>query len=133
MIDAGVRRFVRERAGERCEYCRLHQSNSEILHHIEHIVARKHGGTDDVDNLALACHRCNLHKGPNLSGIDPLSGGIENLFHPRRDRWQEHFAFKGARVEGLTAIGRATVEALSLNDPRRLELRQELLGFGALN
>jgi hypothetical protein len=133
MIDAGFRRFVRERAGERCEYCRLHQSKSEILHHIEHIVARKHGGNDDVGNLALACHRCNLRKGPNLSGIDPFTGQIENLFHPRRDRWREHFTFKGTHIEGLTAIGRATVEALALNDPRRLELRQSLLEFGELS
>jgi hypothetical protein len=132
MIDAGVRRFVRERAGERCEYCRLHQSNSEIRYHIEHIIARKHGGGDDLDNLALACHRCNLHKGPNLSGIDPVTGQVENLFHPRGDRWQEHFTFKGAHTEGLTAVGRATVESLVLNDPRRLELRQQLLGFGEL-
>ena len=70
-MDAGTRRFVRERAGERCEYCRLHQRNSELLHYIEHVIARQHGGSDDVDNLALACHRCNLHKGPNLTGVDP--------------------------------------------------------------
>ena len=82
MIDATTRRFVRERAGERCEYCRLHQDHSELLHHIEHVVAQQHGGTDHVDNLALACHRCNLHKGPNLSGVDPLTGLVENLFHP---------------------------------------------------
>jgi hypothetical protein len=109
-MDAGTRRFIRERAGERCEYCRLHQRNSELLHHIEHVAARQHGGSDDVDNLALARHRCNLHKGPNPSGVDPVTGAVENLFHPRRDHWPEHF-----------------VEALALNDARRLELRQELL------
>ena len=133
MIAAETRQFVRERAGERCEYCRLHQTNSEILHHIEHVVARQHGGTDHVDNLALACHRCNLHKGPNLSGIDPLTGRVETLFHPRRDRWAEHFAFRGVQIEGLTPRGRATVEVLALNDARRLELRRELLEFGGLN
>ena len=132
MIDAGTRRFVRDRAGERYEYCRLHQNDSELLHHIEHIIARQHGGTDHPDNLALACHRCNLHKGPNLSGVDPLTGHIENLFHPRRDRWHEHFAFREAYIEGLTPFGRATVEVLMLNDARRIELRQELLAFGEL-
>jgi HNH endonuclease len=131
-MDAGTRRFVRERAGERCEYCRLHQNNSELLHHIEHVIARQHGGSDDIDNLALACHRCNLHKGPNLSGIDPLAGRVQNLFHPRRDQWPEHFALHGAHIEGLTPTGRATVEVLVLNDARRLELRQELLGLGEL-
>ena len=62
-MDASTRGLVQRRAGERCEYCRLHQEHSELIHHVEHIVARQHGGSDDPDNLALACHRCNLHKG----------------------------------------------------------------------
>jgi hypothetical protein len=131
-MDAGTRRFVRERAGERCEYCQLHQRHSELLHHIEHVVAKQHGGSDGPDNLALACHRCNLHKGPNLTGIDPLSGDVISLFHPRRDRWVDHFAFKGVRIEGLSATGRATIQVLALNDARRIELRQELLALGEL-
>jgi hypothetical protein len=132
-MDAGTRRFVRERAGERCEYCRLHQRNSELLHHIEHVISRQHGGSDDVDNLALACHRCNLHKGPNLTGIDPLTSTVQILFHPRHDLWSEHFAFRGASFEGLTPTGRVTIAVLALNDPRRIELRQELLALGELN
>ena len=131
-MDAGTRRFVRERAGERCEYCRLHQRYSEFLHHTEHVIARQHGGSDDVDNLALACHRCNLHKGPNLSGVDPVTGVVEILFHPRRDQWPEHFVFREAYLEGLTPTGRVTVEVLALNDARRIELRQELLTLGEL-
>jgi len=82
---------------------------------------------DDVDNLALACHRCNLRKGPNLTGIDPVSGEMVPLFHPRRDQWTEHFLFRGVRIEGLTPVGRATVHVLGMNDTRRLELRSELL------
>ena len=131
-MDAGTRQFVRDRAGGRCEYCGLHQTSSELSHHIEHIVARQHGGLDDADNLALACHRCNLHKGPNLTGIDPLTRGVEILFHPRRDQWADHFVYRGAYLEGLTPSGRATVEVLALNDARRLELRQELLKFSEL-
>ncbi len=73
-MDSQTRRFVRQRAAERCEYCQLHQRNSELPHHVEHIIARQHGGSDEIDNLALACHRCNLRKGPNLSGIDPGTG-----------------------------------------------------------
>jgi hypothetical protein len=96
------------------------------------VVAQQHGGSDAVDNLALACHRCNLHKGPNLSGVDPLTKGVEILFHPRRNQWPEHFAFRGAYLEGLTPSGRATVEVLALNDARRLELRYELLLLGEL-
>ena len=93
-------------------------------HRIEHIVARQHSGSDDIENLAFACHRCNLHKGPNLSGIDPMTGEVEVLFHPRRDRWADHFMCRGEYVQGLTASGRTTVAVLSLNDARRLGLRK---------
>ena len=87
----------------------------------------RRGGSDDLGNLALACHRCNLCKGPNLTAFDRQSGRIVPLFHPRRDRWTEHFAWRGPRIEGLTAIGRATVLVLGMNDARRLDLRAELL------
>ena len=99
---------------------------------MEHVVARQHGGADDIANLALACHRCNLSKGPNLSGIDPHSGQIVALFHPRRDDWSEHFRFHEARIEGITACGRATVEVLAMNDARRMELRTAILAPGGI-
>jgi hypothetical protein len=83
-------------------------------------------------NLALACRRCNLRKGPNLAGIDLVSGKTVALFHPRRDRWLEHFQFSGASIEGLTPTGRATVYVLAMNDDRRLDLRSELLARGEL-
>jgi len=127
VIAAAARQLVRQRAGNRCEYCLLQQAHSELTHHLEHIVAKQHGGTDDAENLALACHRCNLRKGPNLTGIDPLTGDVVKLFHPRRERWNEHFAWReNIRVEGITAIGRATAHLLAFNDARRLELRKEV-------
>jgi hypothetical protein len=129
-MDAATRDLVRQRAGDRCEYCRLHQEHSGLRHHIEHIMAKQHGGADDADNLALACHRCNLHKGTNLTGIDPRTGEVTPLFHPRRDRWSDHFTFEGARIDGISAAGRATVQVLSMNDARRLELRTEVLKRG---
>lgn len=129
-MDAAAREFVRRRAEYRCEYCLLPQRFSEFTHHIEHIIAKQHGGSDDSDNLALACHRCNLHKGPNLTGVDPLSGDVVPLFHPRRDRWAHHFAARGIRVEGITPVGRATVELLAMNDARRLEMRSEIATRG---
>jgi hypothetical protein len=101
----------------------VRQAHSDILQRIEHIVAKQHGGRDRRDNLALACHRRNLQKGPNLSGIDPVSGETVALFHPRRDRWIEHFRFNGINIEGLTPIGRASVQVLAMNDERRLDLR----------
>ena len=131
-MDATTRDLVRQRAGDRCEYCRLHQEQSGLRHHIEHITARQHGGSDHADNLALACHRCNLHKGTNLTGIDPQTAQVTPIFHPRRDQWSDHFTFEGARIDGISAVGRATVQVLNMNDARRLELRTEVLKHGEL-
>jgi len=125
-MDAATKAFVRRRAADRCEYCKLWQGHTRLTHHVEHIVAKQHGGSDDPGNLALACHRCNLHKGPNLTGIDPLKGDVAALFHPRRDDWPDHFAWRGVWIEGLTAIGRATVRLLAMNSVRALELREAI-------
>ena len=84
MMDAATRRVVRSRAQGRCEYCLIHQDDELYTHHIEHIIPHQHRGTDEPDNLALACHYCNHFKGPNLAGIDPLTGAITILF--TRDR-----------------------------------------------
>jgi hypothetical protein len=92
-MDEAVRQFVRQRAAQQCEYCHIPQDALPwASFHVEHIRARQHRGGDDPDNLALACRRCNLHKGPNLSSIDPQTGQLVPLFHPRLDVWSEHFA-----------------------------------------
>ena len=126
-MDAATRVFVRQRAAGRCEYCLLRQEHCDLTHHVEHIVARQHGGTDDASNLALACHRCNLSKGPNLTAIDPITREVVPLFHPRSSEWVEHFILEGERIVGITAVGRATVQLLTMNDARRLELRAQIL------
>lgn len=123
-MTEAVRRLVRERAGHRCEYCQLHQDDSPLAAlHIEHVRPRKHGGTDDEDNLALACIDCNLRKGPNLTGIDPETGAVTVLFHPRQDSWNDHFEWQELHLVGRTAVGRATVQVLELNSDDRLDLR----------
>ena len=128
MIDAATRRLVRERAGNRCEYCRLHQDHSPLATlQIEHVNPRKHGGTDDIENLALACIDCNLSKSSNIAGRDPQSSGIIALFDPRRDVWADHFQLVGAYIVGATAIGRATIAVLNMNSDYQLELRATLL------
>ena len=120
-MDAETRVTVRRRAADCCEYCQRRQTDSPLIPlQIEHIIARKHGGRDALGNLALACAECNLHKGSNLSGIDPDSGQLTPLFHPRRDLWDEHFTRAGVRIIGLTAVGRTTVRVLELNAPARL-------------
>jgi hypothetical protein len=111
--------------------CRLPQTSSEYVRfHIEHIVARQHGGEDDADNLALACGYCNRHKGPNIAALDSETGQLVPLYHPRRDHWSEHYTWKGAVIVGQTPIGRATVELLGMNDWQRIELRENLQTLG---
>jgi len=77
--------------------------------HIEHVIPKIHGGTDDLDNLALACIDCNLHKGPNLTGIDPATGAVTELFHPRRLVWDDHFAWDGIYLVSNTQTGRTRI------------------------
>ena len=130
-MDSAIRRLVWERAGRRCEYCRLHQNHELFFRfHIEHIIAKQHGGSDEPNNLALACHHCNEHKGPNLSGIDPRTGKVALLFHPRRQKWDRHFRFVGPTVVGRTPCGRATVGVLAMNVRERSETRAQLMAAG---
>jgi hypothetical protein len=130
-MDNALRSLVCQRAGDACEYCRLPQAASPYVRfHIEHIVARQHGGPTELENLALACNHCNFHKGPNIASFDPQTGQLVPLFHPRRNTWLEHFTWQGMKLSGLTPIGRATVQLLAINDWERLQLRinLELLG-----
>lgn len=123
-MDAVLRSAVRERAGHRCEYCRRRQETSPLIPlQIEHVIPRKHGGTDNLDNLGLACAECNLHKSSNLTGIDPETNRMTPLFDPRRQRWAEHFAWDGLRITGLTPSERTTVRVLVLNSSARLRVR----------
>ena len=132
-MSQALRRSVRERAGGRCEYCGLPDCLPPIEpFHLEHIVARQHQGPTTLENLAWACHRCNRHKGPNLTGLDPDTHALVPLFHPRRDQWREHFVFDGVRVRGLTPTGRATAWLLQMNNERRLERRAEVMKRGGL-
>lgn len=130
-MDNALRSMVRHRAGNVCEYCRLPQAASPIVRfHVEHVIARQHGGQTEPDNLALACSHCNLHKGPNIAGIDPESGQLVPLYHPRKDRWVDSFAWDGTVVVGRTPIGRATVELLAMNTWDRVEVRENLQAVG---
>jgi hypothetical protein len=128
VIDAATRRLVRQRAEHRCEYCHTNQDDEPfITYQVEHIVAKQHDGSDVDSNLALACSHCNRHKGPNLAGIDPDSGNLEAIFHPRLQSWSDHFEVDGPVIIGHTPCGRATVRVLAMNAQQRLELRQEIV------
>ena len=123
-------RAVRKRARDRCEYCRLTQEFDPIPFEIDHIIARKHGGSTSLDNLAFSCLHCNVHKGPNIAGIDPVSNKIVPLFHPRRHVWSRHFLWNGPILVGRTAAGRATVSVLSINDHKFVIMRRALVEAG---
>ncbi|MEW4571015.1 HNH endonuclease signature motif containing protein [Tautonia sp. JC769] len=119
-------RRVRQDAGNRCGYCLSPQHLVMARLEIEHVVPLSRGGTNDESNLWLSCPLCNRHKGDRLSAIDPETGGEVPLFHPRRQRWAEHFRWSedGLRIVGLTPAGRATVVALQLDtDPDALVVR----------
>lgn len=129
MTDDLARR-VRRRARYRCEYCRLPQSAVPNRHQVDHIIAEQHEGDDDPANLALACMHCNRHKGPNIAGRDPVTRELTRLFDPRRDRWRQHFAWQGAILVGLSAIGRTTVQVLAINDDVLVKVRTALIAEG---
>jgi hypothetical protein len=131
VIDAATRQLVRRRAKRRYEFCRLHEDHDPLFtFHVEHIIPRQHGGTDSPTNLAFACHQDNLRKGPNLTGIDPLTKRFAKLFNPRRHKWAYHFRWHGPVLVGRTAIGRATVAVLGMNLPHRVALRAALMAAG---
>lgn len=131
-IPASLRQQILERAGKQCEYCLMPQVAAFVPLEVDHIIARKHGGETEIDNLALSCRLCNKHKGSDLTSIDPESGEIVPLFHPRRQRWQEHFRLEAAKIVPLTETGRVTVALLQLNRPERIAEREILLAIGVI-
>jgi hypothetical protein len=127
-----MRRKVAERAGDRCEYCLIHQRLVASKHQVDHVIAEKHGGATELDNLALWCLTCNLRKGSDISSFDPETTLLAALFNPRTQLWSEHFRLESARIVGLTPEGRATVEFLHLNSFERLMERSDFIRAGRL-
>jgi len=129
-MDDELVRLVWRRAGSCCEYCRLPYAFIPLPFEIDHIIALKHRGPTIAANLALACSACNNHKGPNIAGIDPMSGAIVRLFHPRRHKWTWHFRWDGPILVGRTPIGRTTIDVLEINLLFRVVFRRSLLREG---
>ncbi len=126
-IHAALRREVRERADGRCEYCLLAEEDAFFPHEPDHIVAEKHGGATDAANLALSCLECNRFKGSDIASIDPATGALVALFHPRQEAWSTHFrGTNDGTIVALTPTGRVTVALLRLNAPARVEVRHAL-------
>jgi hypothetical protein len=125
-IPATLERRVRERASNRCEYCRLAQVGQEATFHVDHIHPRGAGGETTQENLAVACVSCSLRKGARTHAPDPETREPASLFHPRREIWEEHFdLLEGMVIVGKTATGRATTELLKMNRQLAIAIRHE--------
>lgn len=117
-ISPNLRQQVRERAQYLCEYCHSSEEASAASFEIDHIQPRSKGGLDVLDNLALACQRCNAYRYNFTEGTDPKSQVSTELFNPRLDVWNDHFVWEagGLKIRGITTKGRATCMRLDFND-----------------
>ena len=131
-IPAALLRLVVERARNCCEYCRYPGRYAPQTPPVDHIRPREAGGLTSAENLAQSCQGCNGHKAAKTAASDPVTGLLVPLYHPRRQRWDEHFAWSedSLQIIGLTPVGRATVEALQLNREGLLNLRRVLYAVG---
>jgi hypothetical protein len=129
-IPDDLRQSIINRAQNRCEYCGLSQRGQAAAFHIDHIFPVSAGGQTNLENLALACVGCSLHKAARITGPDPLTGELVPIYHPRQNDWLEHFRWDGVRVFGITQIGRATVATLKMNRPIMFSIREEEQLFG---
>ena len=120
------------RAGHRCEYCHAPEAVFNLSLEVEHIVPIARGGEDTATNWALACRACNLYKATHVNWSDPESRMVVRLFHPREDRWDDHFhvASESGEMVGRTPIGRATVMRLGLNSATQVAARLQWMRLG---
>jgi 5-methylcytosine-specific restriction endonuclease McrA len=118
---------VAERAAHRCEYCRAPEAIFNFPFEVEHIVPPGRGGADDESNWALSCRACNVHKSDHVEATDADTRAVVPLFHPRRHHWEQHFSVEenSGALFGLTAIGRATIGCLHMNQPAQLAARRQ--------
>lgn len=118
-VPPALRALLAERDQQRCVYCLTTEENCGLRMHVDHIIPEVAGGVTTEENICLACFSCNVAKAAQQTAVDPLTGATVALFHPVRQRWSEHFAWDAqyTRIIGITACGRATVEALRMNNP----------------
>ena len=127
-----LRRQLEEADDHCCAYCQTLQANSGQRMVPDHIVPESKGGERAFANLCFSCRLCNEFKGARTVGVDPLTGAMVSLFHPRQQSWYDHFAWEasGTRIVGLTAVGRATVVALQMNHEIIVPARQKWVSAG---
>jgi hypothetical protein len=123
---------VARRAAHRCEYCHAPEAVFNSFFEVEHIQPQAKDGSDEEDNLALACRSCNIYKSAHLTGFDEVTQSEVRLFHPRRDVWAEHFEVVAGTgvIQGRTEVGRATVTRLRMNREVQLKARRQWARLG---
>lgn len=131
-ISRRLRDRIRKQAGDRCGYCLSPQKLVLGQLEIEHLMPRALGGSDDEENLWLACRLCNSFKGQQVDAVDPETGQRVALYNPRKQKWADHFKWSddGSMIAGLTPCGRATVVALQLNYSLAVTVRIEWTSAG---
>ena len=125
-ISSTQKDFVAKRASYRCEYCRLPALDAIIQFHIEHIKSIKHGGSNDLDNLAYSCPDCNFYKGTDLGTYLNENEIFIRFFNPRVDHWLDHFKILDGVLYSNTEIAEATIQIFQMNKTDRVELRRML-------
>lgn len=128
-IPAEMRRTVRLRAHNRCEYCGIREDDTEFGCEVDHVLSEKHLGKTELDNLAFACFFCNRNKGSDIGSVRS-AGDPEfiRFFNPRTDAWSEHFEFDAqGRIAPKSDIGLVTARILGFNSENRLLERRALL------
>ena len=125
-ISPETRQIVASRANFVCEYCLIAEEDAYFRFQVEHIISRKHGGSSELENLALACVLCNRYKGSDIASLTPETGGLVRFYNPRIDHWSEHFRLNGVIIEPLTEIGEATIRILQMNHDDQI-LEREVL------
>lgn len=134
-IPRHTRRSVIERAQRRCEYCQKPDARefNPYRHEVDHVIAEKHGGGTELSNLAYACFQCNRYKGTDIASLDPYTGEVTQLFHPRAQAWDAHFELnEDGNIIPRTVAGRATARLLRFNDPLRVQQRADLIAVSKL-
>ena len=129
-ISEKDRIFVARRAKYCCEYCRLHQNYLFLSFEIDHIISLKHGGGNELSNLAYACPHCNQHKGSDLTTFLNYYDDIVLLFNPRKHEWSEHFKAVNGEIIAKSRIGEASIKIFKFNEPDLLILRSILAEAG---
>ncbi len=123
-VSDKIRKTVEHRVNHRCEYCQIHSNDMFLSFELDHIIPIKHGGSNDFENLALACPHCNQHKGSDFATI--FKNQIIRLFNPRVDKWPDHFEVFNGEINSKSKVGEASIKIFHFNEPDLIILRQLL-------